>query len=350
MKLFPYIYEPDNSIEVLEKTNNYLLENPLVKEEIGNLGWVYHTVGLIIPQTVDNIWSGHYFPYRESWDELQISYNLVCFGFYKQAMVSLRSGLELGMLSVYYNINDDGHKTVKKWLASKENTPFAKKIWEIILSNSNIKSFNDKFNLKRKFDELGFLHDYVHSKGYHFNNSQKRNSQNFDTEKLNKWLQTYREIITLISTLHLLKYPLSVVRFDYDAKFGIDIPNFGNLEWYNIDKIAEILPEGYLREIELISTNDESVQNTIKELNELPDKTEEEVEEQILNMDKFLIEHGDGFPKWLEQKTKELPLYNRTDFNEKEKARIETLRIWATENGFLIPIQIRLGFDKLGKP
>lgn len=77
----------------------------LKEEEQKQLGWIYHTVGMIVPQNFENFWSGHYFPFIDSWEELQVSFNQICFGLYKQAFVSLRSGLELGLLSVYFNIN-----------------------------------------------------------------------------------------------------------------------------------------------------------------------------------------------------------------------------------------------------
>ena len=152
MNIAPYIYEPEKSVEVYKTTSEYLTKNSNLKDKI----W-------------DNLFSGHFFPFTESWDEIQISYNLICFGLYKQAFVSLRSGLELGMLSVYYNINDEGHKMVKDWLLSKEtyeaNTPRASSIWKVLLSNENIRIFDEKHDLKSKFNELGFLHNYVHTKG-----------------------------------------------------------------------------------------------------------------------------------------------------------------------------------------
>ena len=43
-------------------------------------------------------------------------------------------------------------------------------------------------------------------------------------------------------------------------KFGIDIPSFGGLEEYNIDKIASILPENYLDDIEIIAKEDPTTQ------------------------------------------------------------------------------------------
>jgi len=352
MKLYPYIYEPEKSIEVYKKTEEYFNANPNVKSRVEELGWIYQTVGMIIPQNLENLWSGHYFPFTESWEELQISFNLVCFGLYKQAFVSLRSGLELGMLSVYFNINDDGHNTVKEWLQSKETaeakTPRADKIWGILLSNENFKKFNDKHDLRNTFDSLGFLHNYVHTKGAKHSNRMgllKSNSQTFEAKLIIKWLKSYADIISLISTFHLLKYPVAVIRFDYSKKFGIDIPSFGGLEEQYIDQIAKILPENYLADIEVIANEDPTTQQTISEVNSFPDMTEEQLEEQILNLEKMSIENGEGFNKWLENQEKFLQSLGQEEFNEKMNQRIEILKKWAIENNFLESKAKRLGWE-----
>lgn len=352
MKFSPYIYEPDKSIEVYKETEKYFETNPEIKKRIEELGWIYHTVGMIIPHNFENFWSGHFFPFIESWEELQVSFNQICFGLYKQAFVSLRSGLELGMLSVYFNINDDGHNAVKEWLNAKDNkeanTPRAETIWKILLSNNNIKIFNDKHNLRQTFDNLGYLHNYVHTKGAKHSNRMgvlKSNFQTFESKLISKWLDSYADIISLVSTLHLLKYPISVVKFDYRKKFGIDIPSFGGLEEYNIDKIASILPEKYLEDIEIIANEDPTTQETIKEISAFPDMTEEQVEEQIINLEKMSIENGEGFTKWLENQEKFLKSFGQNEFDEKMKTRIELLRKWATENDFLESKAKRMGWD-----
>lgn len=352
MKFSPYIYEPDKSIEVYKETEKYFETNPEIKKRIEELGWIYHTVGMIIPHNFENFWSGHFFPFIESWEELQVSFNQICFGLYKQAFVSLRSGLELGMLSVYFNINDDGHNAVKEWLNAKDNkeanTPRAETIWKILLSNNNIKIFNDKHNLRQTFDNLGYLHNYVHTKGAKHSNRMgvlKSNFQTFESKLISKWLESYADIISLVSTLHLLKYPISVVKFDYRKKFGIDIPSFGGLEEYNIDKIASILPEKYLEDIEIIANEDPTTQETIKEISAFPDMTEEQVEEQIINLEKMSIENGEGFTKWLENQDKFLKSFGQNEFDEKMKTRIELLRKWATENDFLESKAKRMGWD-----
>jgi len=344
------MYEPKNSIKVLKETEKYLEENLELENRLDESKWIYHSIGMIIPQTFENLFSGHFFPYLESQQELQISFNLVCFGLYKQAFVSLRSALELGLLSVYYNINDDGHNTVKDWLSSKDsydsNTPRAGKVWKILLSNPNIKEFNDKHDLRKTFDELGYLHNYVHTKGAKFSNRMgllKGNSQTFESNLIIKWLKSYEDVIFLICILHLLKYPLAVVRFDYSKKFGIDIPSFGGLQEYYIDKIAKMLPEGYLKDIEEIAKKDKQTQETIKEIKSFPDMTDEEVENQALELEKMFIEDGEGFILWLESQKNILKAVGETEFSDSMKMRIEILRSWAIENDFMNPKFERLG-------
>lgn len=352
MKFWPYIYEPDKSIEVYRQTEKYFEDNPEIKKRIEELGWIYHTVGMILPQNFENFWSGHNFPFNESWDELQVSFNQICFGLYKQAFVSLRSGLELGMLSVYFNINDDGHNAVKEWLQSKvvkeADTPYAKTIWRILKQNDNIRLFNEKHDLETVHKNLGYLHNYVHTKGAKHSNRMgmlKSNSQTFEPKLILKWLDTYAEIISLVSTLHLLKYPISVIRFDYSKKFGIDIPSFGNLEEFNIDKIATILPANYLADIEAIAQADNSTQETIKEICAFPDMTEEQVEEQIINLEKMSIENGEGFTMWFKNQETFLKSLGEEAFDDKMKNRITMLRQWAEENNFMDSKVKRLGWD-----
>lgn len=344
MKFWPYIYEPDRSIEVYGCTEKYFQDNSEIKKRIEQLGWIYHDIGEIIPQTQNNLWSGHYFPIMESWSELQVSFNLVCLGFYKQAFVSLRSGLELGLLSVYYNINDDGHNIVKEWLQSIDckaaNTPQNNEIWRSLLKNDNIREFSEKFNLKEVHQNLGYLHNFVHTKGEKYSNSVglfKSNFQTFEPSLISQWLKAFEDIICLVATLHMLKYPISVIKYDYSLKYGIDIPNFGNLEEASIDRIASILPEGYFNEIDRISKKDYDTDKFLVHLESLSDLSEEEIEQQIISLEKMIIEHGVGFKLWLKQQEGYYKELGGDDSSELMKERILILRKWAEEEGFMDP-------------
>lgn len=254
----PFIYEPGKSIEVLHSTEAYFESNPSVLKKIIDLKWLYQSIGKTIPHTTENLFSGHFFPFVESTQEFEVSFNLVLFGLYKQAFMSLRSALEVGILSVYYNINDEGHKEVKDWLRSKDtweaNTPRADKIWKILNKNKNIESFNNKFELRKQFDELAFLHNYVHTKGHKFSNQLgrfKANHQTFEENILLKWVETYEKATIIVALLHMLKYPISVIEFDWHEKIGIDNP-FPVLEIHEIERIKSFLPNEHFAEIQKI--------------------------------------------------------------------------------------------------
>ena len=132
MTIHPFTLELERNIEVNGKTKKFLEKNPKLRTQIEELGRAYNAINYIIPHDSTNYWSGHFFPCSESWTELQASFNLICIGFHKQAFISLRSTLELGLLSVYFNINDEGHITIQDWYKSQEgrdaNTPNTKKI------------------------------------------------------------------------------------------------------------------------------------------------------------------------------------------------------------------------------
>lgn len=339
----PFVYEPEKSIEVNKKTDLFLQKNVDIKKKIEDLGWIYFSVGKTIPQTTENFWSGHFFPFMESWDELQISFNLAAFGLYKQAFTSLRSGLELGLLSIYYNINDDGHQVVQDWLKSKNswetNTPRIDKIWKILNSNNNIQSFDNKLKLRERLGKLSFLHNYVHTKGYKYSNHLgifKSNFQTFEEKILLKWIDTYQEIITIIITLHLLKYPIGIIEFDWNKKIGIDNP-FPVLESFEIERVCDLLPENYISEIKEIAKNDKETQNLFTHIKNMPDMTEVDKEEQIIRLDKMSIEHHpEGFVGWEKQERKLIDQFKYTqEDRQKVLDRIELLKNWAKKKGLL---------------
>lgn len=338
----PLIYTPEKSNNVLNKSYEFFEKNPDIKKKYEQLNLAYHSIAMIIPQTVENFWSGHFFPYSESWDELQISFNLVLFGLYKQAFVSLRSGLELGILSVYYNINDEGHKTVQNWLRSKDDkeadTPRANKIWSILNSNKNIYEFNEKYNLRKNFDELIFLHNYVHTKGYKYSNRfgvLKSNFQTFEENLLKKWLETYEKIVILLISLHMLKYPISIIKFDWSTKTGID-HLFPVLREFEIDRIEKILPSQYIKEIQNISNKDPETQDLFNYIYQIPDMTDSEAEEQLLEFDKSFIETGIGFIQWEALQLETIKNHeDNQEIKNKILNRIEILRKWSIDNNLM---------------
>lgn len=289
----PLIYDFEKSTEVYKITKKFLYDNNYIPE-LENIYWAYRGIGNVISQTTENFWSGHFFPYIDSFEELEISFNLCSMGFYKQAMVSLRSGLELGLLSVYWNLNDDGHKVIKNWLKEQEDTPPLRQIWPHLIKNKNIQLFQKRFDLKKRLLNLGYLHNYVHTKGWKHSNRiglLKSNFQTFERKGFEIWFNSIKEIIPILCILHLLKYPIGIIRYNYSSKFGIDVPWFGGLNEHDIYRLEKVIEKGTLKFLQIIALNDNETKNILEWINSLPDMTDEERKHQIIKMDKILDKH-----------------------------------------------------------
>lgn len=144
-------------------------------------------------------------------------------------MASLRSSLELGLLSVYWNLSDDGHLVIKRWLHSRQDTPRPKEIWERLAAHEGIATFSHALDVRSRIQTLfGELSNYVHSRGRLYSNDHFEPEQPFiscrpSAGMIQLWAQTYREVVWLILALHLAKYPIGAVRGDWNDKFGIDV-------------------------------------------------------------------------------------------------------------------------------
>ena len=293
--MLPLTYNSDDIEKVLKETEQFLRNNNELEKALFNLLWAYHSIGNSIPQTTENYWSGHYFPYSESNKELQISFLLCKQGLYKQAMTSLRCVLEVGILSVYYNISDKGHELVQGWYQSepgKENdTPFFNSILKVLKEHENFVKFNSYCDLEKRIKKLGLLHNYVHTKGIEFSNDfalRKSNTLTFQEKGLMKWIMTANEVVSIVIILHLLKYPIAILEYDYSKKFGIDIPEFGGLDSFGIKRIKEVLGEETADVLLNISLEDKKVVALMKEIENMPAISEAEKQEQIDTINRIM--------------------------------------------------------------
>jgi hypothetical protein len=123
----------------------FLEANPELRKRLATYLWAYHEIGNLIPQTLDNLFSGHYFPCSESYYELESSYELTLQGFYTYALVALRSVLELGLLGVYFAVDDREHVDVRPWITSQERTPRRKEIFDQLRRLPAFQTFDDQF-------------------------------------------------------------------------------------------------------------------------------------------------------------------------------------------------------------
>ncbi len=339
----PISFHPDKSLPVYEESKAFL-EKSGYEERISKTFWAYHCIGDLIPQSKESLWSGHIFPWLESYQDLQISYNLCLFGFYKQAMGVLRSGLELGLLSVYWNLNDEGHNTIKNWLHSKQETPRNNEILGRLSHHPSFKEFLNHHDLKKRMEDLGQLHDYVHTKGKRFSNSPSilnSNCQTFNETAFDNWYLKFVEVIKVLSICHLIKYPLGTVRFSWDDKFGIDKPLFGGLDENQVDILEELIEDDIFSTVSILAKKDQQVIKVMEWIQNLPDLTPDELDQQLLNMDKQWIEMS-GLECWLISQETAFP---HVKDKERWQRNVDLLTKWAKEEGFDMDPLERLNKD-----
>lgn len=347
--MLPFTYTCDASFSVYEKSKQYLEAQPDTYKKLSELAWAYFSISKLIPITSENMWSGHFHPNHDSREEIQVSYNLCLLGFYKQAMASLRGTFELGLLSVYWNLNDDGHEIIENWLRSRENTPRFGDVWRKLEKHPNFCVYQQQHNIKQRLLDLGYLHDYVHAKGRKFSNTfglLKSNWQTFEERGFNKWFVAYEEVVKILCILHLIKYPIGVIRFDYSKKFGIDIPAFGGLDEFEVDRLEQIIGQDAFQSIQSIAESDLAVQDMLGWIKSSPDISEEDVQIQMIEQGQSLIK-GMGFNDWLnmmQRYVSQMSDYERDLYEQ----QVKFLRQWATENGYEKPLRERSLYDIFG--
>lgn len=284
------------------------------------------------------VWS--FIPYTEAEYELHSSIYFATRGFYKHALNSLRSVLELGLLSVYWDIEDKSHIEIQEWLHSKEDTPFRKKVKKRLLENTNIKRFDNEGAFFAQLDALyEKLSSFTHTKGARYSSRAliDSNVNTFNETSLKFWVQSLQEVIQLVMILHILKYPVAYQYTPIDDKFGLNGPAGGFWKPQQVERVKAIFDEETNALLQTISDADPDAIARAQWVQRFPDITEDEFEQQSIEFDKQMILHcTGGFPKWLEQEKKTLDFYdqlNNPEGKARQEERIAFLTQWAKEEG-----------------
>ena len=149
----PFLINHHSKIEAAyTESLKYLSDEPEVLKQIADHFNAYRQVGNVIPQTVENFGSGHFFPHAEFYYEFEASYEFALPGFYRYSFIALRLVLELGLLGVYFSVNGKEHLEVRPWITSKERTPQRKDIFKRLSKLTNFQVFDQKFQLQERID------------------------------------------------------------------------------------------------------------------------------------------------------------------------------------------------------
>lgn len=330
----------DRLLEILDQSNRYLAahKDDLVRHIEACL-WVYRCLLDLVPETINQIFSGHIFPLTEGEYELESSIGLCKLGFYKHAIGALRNVLELGWLSVYWDLHGQSHIDIQGWLRSVEQTPFRSEVFKKLRTNANIRTFDEKHSLLNDAEKLYHeLCDFAHTKGvqYSIRALGRSNVNTFNEASVRKWLTLMWRVVQVVVALHVLKYPVGLQETPIDEKFGLNGPVGGFLRPAQAEGIRSLFPADVAATLQQISDNDPEARSMAMWVNEMPDITEAEFQEQIDASDHREIEAW-RFEQWLKnqeqlaQATKD----KMPEAYEKMLAHIERMRLWAAERGFL---------------
>ncbi|NIP62180.1 MAG: hypothetical protein GWN01_16060 [Nitrosopumilaceae archaeon] len=284
------INSDENILEVFEQSKKYLESNKEVSSTIEEILWIFRALEDLLPQPLEKVWSGHMFPLVEASSDLENSIQLCKLGFYKSAMSSLRSVLELGILSVYWDIDDNSQINIQNWFRSTEKTPVTKDILTKLKINQNIYTFDERHKLfddvKDLFQQLS---NFTHTKGHLHSNQDlsMANINRFNEQALLKWLELMIKVVKFIVILHILKYPVALQHTPIEQKFGLNGPVGTFLQPHDVQRIRNFLDLAYLKTLQEISDNDPDAVSLANSINELPDISEEEFNKQIEEFEKF---------------------------------------------------------------
>ena len=194
-------------LQVLEESNKYLEQNSDITNKIKRALMIFYDIEDLLPQTAETGGYGGMFPLAEASHELENSIQLCKIGFYKSALAALRNVLELGLLSVYWALNERSLASRQEWMSSKKHTPYTRDIISALDTDKNIKAFDDKYNFSRDVGKLLELSRFTHTRGTKYSYDYLTNGalNHFKEESFLKWFDFFLKVIKMVVIVHVFK-------------------------------------------------------------------------------------------------------------------------------------------------
>jgi len=320
----------------LQATTEYLDGEPELSDRIGALMWAYKTTSDLFPQTVETFVRGSYFPFVESETEMSNAYMLAQCAMYRYAFTALRIALELGLLSVYWDRDDESRRTMTDWLRSSKPTPSMRQIRDGLQEIPAVQRFEATFGFDAWVrSTYKRLNNYIHVRGSQYSTRamNRANFPRFDPGTFRSWCDSFDDVVRIVATAHLLGYPIGLQETPVEEKFGLEGPMGGFLNPGQASRITSVLPAEHADLLQEISDNDAPAVDLARSIREMPDLSEDEWERQAERQDRFTIENQ-GFIAWYEQWSSiyEDAEHNSPEAVERFHSRAESLRSWAAEN------------------
>lgn len=324
------------------ETDEFMEANPEIAASIVESQRVfYHLLGLP-PMTNENVFSGNLAPIIEAEREAKTSVTLARMGLYKQALTSLRSALELGLLAVYWDADDQSHVDIQDWWRGSERTPENRKVEQRLQRIPGVASYltrDPEFfaRVRSLGDSLG---GYVHTRGGRYSTVGLvpiTNLPKFTVGAMRKWADRLLEVAQVVLAVHLMKYPVGLQVTPLSEKFGLNPPWGGFVEPWVRDEFREFLPEEIRDALQEISDSDTDALERAAWINEQPDISEDEFQQQAERQDREFIESG-GFENWaqyqdaIDEGARE---HSTAEEKERRASYRRRLQSWADEEGLM---------------
>ena len=280
--------------DVYQASEDYLKNHESLADEIAAYMWAYHEAGDLVPQTLESLGSGHFFPFTESYYELENSFELCRQGFYRHSLFALRCVLELAVIGLYFDKEDQAHVSIQEWLHSKDPTPFLRNALRSLFSSGYFKQFDKILPIREGLEELySVLSNYVHVRGYRYSTTgqSRSNFNQFNERALIRYVQLVKETFRGCIIIMLLKYPVGMQELPIWQKFGFNSPVGGFLDGSSQEAVLNVLEDSTRTVLEDISNNDANTRAIVESIFAMPDLTDEQLREQGAEWDELMEEH-----------------------------------------------------------
>ncbi|MFA6896862.1 MAG: hypothetical protein WCQ96_01095 [Patescibacteria group bacterium] len=234
---------------------------------------------------------------HEAGQELNSAITLVLSGMYKESFRSLRSFVELNLMSIYYFTNED-IESFLRWISGDERTPTRKFLVDYLLKNNpKIALLESQLLWSQRIGEFyNSLSVYVHTQGSSgsFRSLRNSNTITFSQRGLELGIKSIIEAIQLVSEAFVANFPMALQPLPLFEKFAFSPPAGDFLDEFQVEHVNKIFPARYRKILKNMSDNNDKVKFHIDWVLSMSNLSQEET---MQSLEKTL----DSFPEQREE-------------------------------------------------
>ena len=292
----PVVLNDKRRIDDIYRLSVSFLENRSdVCQRLAQHLWGFHEACDLIPQTESKFASGHYFPIAEAYSQVECAYELTLEGFYRQALSTLRWVLELGLLQVFFSVDDREEHDIQPWLTGSERTPARRKLFARLAELPSFVAFDREFGFgNRILETFDRLDAFAHTRGGAHSGFglAGTNVVAFSEKALLLCVETLASVTRHVITALLLKYPIGLQPLPLDQKYGFFGPMGGWLQDHQVQLLRSLLDPEEAEHLQQLSDEDVKTQELVRYIEDLPDLPRDEWERQSSKIDRWMEASG----------------------------------------------------------